>query len=268
MVKAFDNETGAYLRTTENINGYYDKLDFKGKKVLTVVASSDHVFEAILRGAKEVDGFDISINSILFYYLKEAAVKSLDYEDYINFFFVENRCFSKEKYEIIRNNLSGKALEYWNKIFNCDREKSLELIKSMLLGRGFYISFLQANIKLSLLSSYLSEYNYNKLKQMINNVKINIKQRDIVDINGIEGMYDYIIFSNIFEYQDNEQFKILIEQYRNFLTQTGSIIVGYVYHDIDIPSYPECDVIEIPSRFMAEGFPGAPCDHIIKTGRR
>ena len=103
---------------------------------------------------------------------------------------------------------------------------------------------------------------------MINNVKINIKQRDIVDINGIEGMYDYIIFSNIFEYQDNEQFKILIEQYRNFLTQTGSIIVGYVYHDIDIPSYPECDVIEIPSRFMAEGFPGAPCDHIIKTGRR
>ena len=72
----FNSYSASYVFTTENINAYYDRLDLKDKSILTVVGSGDHILNAILRGAKKIDAFDISGYAILFYYLKEAAVKT------------------------------------------------------------------------------------------------------------------------------------------------------------------------------------------------
>ena len=102
----FNENTGAYLRTTENINGYYDRLYFKDKKILSVVGSGDQIFEAILRGAKEIDGFDISHNAILLYYLKEA-----DYND---------------QYYTGRQELSNQ--DFLALVLDYDKEKSIATI--------------------------------------------------------------------------------------------------------------------------------------------
>ena len=45
----------------------------------------------------------------MFYYLKLASIKCLEYEEYINFFYVEKKCFSKEIYNKLRVNLNEKV---------------------------------------------------------------------------------------------------------------------------------------------------------------
>lgn len=266
---SFDNNSKAYLRTTENINGYYDRLIFKDKKVLTVIGSGDHIFEAILRGAKEVEGFDISENAILLYYLKEAAIKTMSFEEYMNFFYVENKCFTKEGYNKLRSKLNEITLPYWDKVFNQEVKEPLEYIKEMLVSKpAFYMVPSVASLKLSALSSYLEEENYYKLQSKINDTKISIHLRDVKEVDKVKSSYDYIILSNIFEYQDTEEFKELIDKYKEHLNDDGLIIVGYAYHDMDLSDYSEYESIEVPSRYTLNGMYGAPSDHVMTTGKK
>ena len=115
--KSFSYLSIPYLVPTENINGYYDLLDFNNKDILTVIGASDNVFNAILKGAKKIDAFDISIYAIMFYYLKEAAVKALDYDEYMMFFFDNIHGFDKETFAKIKPYLNEKALQFWLIIF-------------------------------------------------------------------------------------------------------------------------------------------------------
>ena len=124
----FDYYSPAYLTTTENINGYYDMMDFEGKSVLTVVGASDHIFNAIVRGAKKVDGFDISIYAIMFYYLKEAALKSLEYMEFVEFLYSIKTGFNKKTYQKIMPYMNSVALPFWNYIFN--QKNPIEIILS------------------------------------------------------------------------------------------------------------------------------------------
>ena len=130
------------------------------------------------------------------------------------------------------------------------------------------MSNIVASMKLSLLSSYLIEENYNKLKNQINNVQIKIKQRDIGDFTNLQDTYDYIVLSNIFEYQNKEEFKNIIEKYKTHLNEGGQIIVGYAYHDIDLTSFSEYNCRAIPSRYTLLGTKDAPDDHIITVGKK
>ena len=266
---SFDNNSKAYLRTTENINGYYNKLNFRDKKVLTVIGSGDHIFEAILRGAKEVEGFDISENAILLYYLKEAAIKTMDFEEYMNFFYVQNKCFTKEGYNILRTRLNEITLPYWDKVFASSTKEPLDYIKEMLVSKpAFYMVPSVASLKLSTLSSYLEEENYYELQSKIDDTKVSIHLRDVKDIDKVKDSFDYIILSNIFEYQDTEEFKELIDKYKEHINDDGLIIAGYAYHDMDLSYYSEYDSFEIPSRYTLNGMYGAPSDHVMTTGKK
>ena len=54
-----------YPFTTENINGMFSHFSFKDKDCLSVLGSSDQVFDMYLRGAKSVTAFDINpLNTI------------------------------------------------------------------------------------------------------------------------------------------------------------------------------------------------------------
>lgn len=266
---SFNNNSKAYLRTTENINGYYNRLNFRDKKVLTVIGSGDHIFEAILRGAKEVEGFDISENAILLYYLKEAAIKTMDFEEYMNFFYVENKCFTKEGYNKLRSKLNEITLPYWDKVFNSESKEPLDYIKEMLVSKpAFYMVPSVASLKLSALSSYLEEENYYELQSKIDSTKVSIHLRDVKDIDKVKDSFDYIILSNIFEYQDTEEFKELIDKYKEHLNDDGLIIAGYAYHDMDLSYYSEYDSFEIPSRYTLNGMYNAPSDRVMTTSKR
>ena len=267
MENNFSTKSGSYLRTTENINGYYNKFNFKDKSVLTVIGSSDQIFESILRGAKKVSGFDISENAILLYYLKEAAVKALSYEEYMDFFFVEYKTFSKEKYLKLRPYLNEKVLSYWDSVFT--NEDINSIVSSMLVSEKLtlYPSMSYAESKLSTLSAHLKEVNFDKLKELINSVQIDISLRDVFEIDKVEGNYDYIILSNIFEYHDPDKYKALMEEYKEKLTDDGILIIGYAYHDVDLSYYNDYDIIPTESRWV-NNVSDAPDDHLIVTGKK
>ena len=63
MVSVMEKFNSIYLFTTENIKGYMDELDLTNKKIITVTASSDHIINAILKGATKILTFDINILS-------------------------------------------------------------------------------------------------------------------------------------------------------------------------------------------------------------
>ena len=269
MENNFNSNSGSYLRTTENINGYYNKLDFKDKSVLTVVGSSDHIFEAVIRGASKIDGFDISNNSIMLYYLKEASVNALSYEEYMNFFFVEYTAFDKDTYERVRPYINDSALLFWDNVFNSQEMEPSEVVASMLASKRLllYPSLAYAESKLSILSSHLSEDKYNILKARINNVDIRVFLRDVFDVDKVDKCYDYIFFSNIFEYHDSTKFKELIEEYKDKLSDDGILVAGYAYHDIDLADYQEYDIIPTESRWKVNT-PDAPNDNLIVTSKK
>ena len=74
-----------YNFTTENIDGYIDKFDLKDKSLLTVGSSSDQVLNAFYCGCKDITLMDINPYIKEYFYLKKAAIITLDYEDFFKF---------------------------------------------------------------------------------------------------------------------------------------------------------------------------------------
>ena len=226
----FDYYSPAYLTTTENINGYYDMMDFEGKSVLTVVGASDHIFNAIVRGAKKVDGFDISIYAIMFYYLKEAALKSLEYMEFVEFLYSIKTGFNKKTYQKIMPYMNSVALPFWNYIFN--QKNPIEIILSPYFA---WNTLLTPNLNstianLAKVSSFITKKNFYLLKEKMKTCEIRIFLEDVNALDNIDGTYDYIILSNIIDYvSDKEKFYQAIEQYISKLNILGEIKVGYIY---------------------------------------
>ena len=261
----------AYMQTTENINGYINLMHIQNANILTVIGSSDQIFEFILRGAKRVDGFDISMNAIMFYYLKEAALNSLTYEEYLNFFFVESNRFQKEKYEQIRKYLNNIAIPFWDIIFKQERNETLKVISYIITNNRSYLSQEKAQEKLSILTSYFSYERFQKIKENIHSCAINIYLSDVKELDRIESKYNYIILSNIFEYQkeyDLISFKQAINRYQSKLLDDGQIIVGYAYHNSQIENLQEYERILIPSRYPSWNYPTSPIKDSIFIKRK
>lgn len=94
---AFQDRTSVYLFTNENISGYLNKLcDLNNGRVLTVAASGDHAFEAYLRGAPQVDTFDINSYQRNVLELKSRMIKELPYSDFMDFFFDKTNFFNQK----------------------------------------------------------------------------------------------------------------------------------------------------------------------------
>ncbi len=231
----FNAYSPAYLMTTENINGYYDLMDFNGKSILTVIGASDHIFNAILRGAKKVDGFDISIYAIMFYYLKEAAIKALDYQEYIKFFYDSKNWFNKKTFAKIFYYLNPISVSFWTMIFS--KKDPANIINS---SKTFFLNFKHLSYTLDLtiknqqkISAYLEESCYYKTKENLKSCEVRIFLRDVKALDDIDGKYDYIILSNIKDYQNPEvsAFDYAIERYLSKLNPGGEIEVAYMYNE-------------------------------------
>ncbi len=92
---AFQDRASVYLFTNENISGYLKKLhDLNGARVLSVAASGDHAFEAVMQGATHVDTFDINSYQHHVLELKAHMIRALPYEDFMDFFFDKKNFFN------------------------------------------------------------------------------------------------------------------------------------------------------------------------------
>lgn len=231
-----------YSFTTENIKSYYKKEDIFNKDILTVTSSGDHMFNAMLLGAKSIDCFDINVFTKYYVQLKSAAIKVLNYEDFFTFFLVEKnklfknkKVFNKATYQKIRDYLPLDAKIFWDILFIY--KEGYKLKTSPLFFKDVIKSEI---IRYNL---YLEEEKFYKLKNIINNYDPKFYNCNIIDLPNIsKKLYDTIYLSNIINYSGYYFDAPIIINYKNFienklskmLKNNGLIFLAYLYSNYSI----------------------------------
>ena len=239
---ALDNFGPTYLFTTENISGFSEKISFFEKCVFSVCSSGDQAFNMKFNGASEVDVFDINIFSKYFFRLKEAAIKNLSYNEFLDFFIPKNKfnnsVFLLDTYLSFRNDIKDEKIrKFWDFLF-CNYTGK-EIFNSNLFfcynyPRSKYIKY----------NDYLrNEDNYNKLKTELKKETNNIYFYNFnlfKDKFPNDKKYDFIYLSNIFDYlwiNDSLEYikkvKEIILNIKNNLSNGGKIAISYLYFYYD-----------------------------------
>ena len=120
-----------YPFTTENINGMFSHFNFKNKDCLSVLGSSNQVFDMYLRGAKSVTSFDINPLTKYLFYLKRAALDAnLTKEEYLDYFCQRGiddytifdddsiRPFDIKIFDKIVPYLKGNSYKFWTSLYD------------------------------------------------------------------------------------------------------------------------------------------------------
>jgi len=237
-----------YPFTNENLISCFDNFNLKDKECLTVLGSSDQVFDMYLKGAKRVDAFDVNPLTKYYFYLKKAALLSdLSKEEYLKFFCYNKyeergnpnfNAFNEKTFNRISKNLNGNSYYFWSYLF--ENYSPLEIRRPFAL---FSFDELSCDI-LKRSVSYLSDNNYKKLKDMVHSLTINFKECDIRKLESkMEKKYDFIYLSNIIQYAEFlyegfpahskktklYYYRLLIEELIPYLNNEGQIVGGYIY---------------------------------------
>ena len=214
-----------YPFTTENIAGYMSDLDLKNKSVITVTGSSDHVINAIARGATNITTFDI--NPLTKYYmdLKLEGLRSLSYEEFLKIFLYNDRSIDCKFIE--DSGITDNSKEFWIRQFLLHNNDWNELKQSSLFNRKHF----NPNSKLWQ-NLYLEKRNYEFVQQLIDNVNIRFLNKSLSDLD-IKENFDYMFLSNISDYLNLMYNSNNLENYREllirFLSNVQQIYFAYLY---------------------------------------
>ena len=223
----------AYLFTNENIAEYVKKFDLQGKRILSVAAGGDHAFESLLAGASFVDTFDINYAQKPIVELKNHMIKSLPYEDFMDFFFDKTHFFDQKIIEPIWNKFSYE-LQLYLDWYYCMGPSAARFM--FVYGQSNATSYNKENI------SYIADKNkYNALAQRLPK-QIRFTHANAYEISKkIDIRYDIILLSNILDYLDIPRIKpfdTLVHCYNrllkplaenNLTTQNGCIAFDYIW---------------------------------------
>lgn len=223
-----------YPFTTENISGYIDKFDLKGKSLLTVGSSGDQALNAILRGCGDITVYDVCPFTKEYFYLKQALIMCLTRENYLRFL-----CYKNYPTWLLKNRktFDKKVFGYiFERLARLDSESSYfwsELL-SNFSGREirqnlFNISDEQNPKVIQRMDRYLiSDEAFNALRDKIDSASIEFIQGDILDIK-LDKKFDNINLSNIACYLDLDAFKKPFLACVDLLKEDGKMLVAYLY---------------------------------------
>ena len=192
--KTFHELSRIYRATNECITAYpYFKILNDKQSVLSVIASGDQIINSIMLGTKDITGYDISIFPKYYLMLKLAAIKTLNKEEYLNFFLgrLGKDLLSYETYEKVRVGLEGDYLEFWDSLF--DYFDEYEINESSLFSNEVTnkIIFEHNN-------PYLRGDNFQKTKNNLENVNISLLEGNVFKLVEQDiGTFDLINLSNI-----------------------------------------------------------------------
>ena len=128
------DECGIFSRiypfTTENITGYINLFNLDNKSLLTVGSSGDQVINASLFNCTDQTVIDINPFTRYYFYLKKAAIISITYQEFLDFFLYSDypkychnnkQVFNKETYEKFKQVLKHEDYDsfyFWNELFS------------------------------------------------------------------------------------------------------------------------------------------------------
>lgn len=222
--KTFHNDSFIYKTSNERLSELV-KYFLNKNDILTVIASGDLQLNCISQGVTNIDAFDISVFPKYFANLKIAAIKAIDEDEYIEFFFKAISTDDKydDYYERIRKYLNNEDLVFWDGLF--DYFDWFEIYNSLLFSHE---TFYEKNVIKE--NIYLQGNNYKELRKKLDSANINYYQGDIVDLSKkIKKEYDVIYLSNIIYY-------VLIKKYlkmiNNFKLKENGMVLSYLYKGI------------------------------------
>lgn len=220
--KAMFHEYSSVYKSSNEMLSKINKYTKEKKDILTVTASGDQILNFICNGTINIDTFDISRFASYFLFLKLAAIKNLTKDEYIEFFFEAIFTYDEkydDMYYTLRKDLNKKAKDFWDSLF--DYFDWYDIYNSYLFSSDEKsIGFIEKE------NIYLKEKNYNKLKDMIDKVNINIYNSDIFTLEELyKNKYDLIYLSNIINYVDKIKYRELLSKFN--LKENGTILTYF-----------------------------------------
>ena len=225
----------AFAISNEALGNFFDGLNLKGKKVLTVGSSGDQAINAILSGSKDVTIIDGNVFARPFIEYKLAMIKVFDFETFDNLF-IKQEAFEWQTYAKISHLLSPRVQQFWD---------------SLMLDQNFepaWGDFGAKTIKDNMLivdhrdrhsAFYKDKRTYNKLQKLLNSEDVRVRyiNADFCDFpKVVDQKYDFIYLSNIYDYFDGDVksglFKKVVEQlYQQNLRNGGNLVVNYEFNE-------------------------------------
>lgn len=190
-----------YIYATEMVFDYYNKLDIKNKRVLSIIGSGDQIINAYFLGAKKVVGFDINKYASFMLNLKISAILNLSYLEFIKFFGkgMKDGTLDFNLYNKFKKSLPANIRKFFNGIYSEFNYNGRKLIKSNYFRQRDMIKYSAARINIYL----KNEENYLKCRNLIKNKNWRSLELDINNIltsKKLEGKFDIINLSNVLNY--------------------------------------------------------------------
>lgn len=210
----------AYLYSNEHLDKLFDNpnIDVRGKNVALVGTGACQMYNALLKGAKEVTICDANMYLRPFVELKTALISTLDYKTFFNYYdynFPENFFEQHKVYANASHYLSDESKVFWDTMMLDGDKKLLANVchrDCCRLGSKFY----------------RDKNEYDKLQKVLRegDFKINYIVGNYSDFPKLlNGKFSFMSFSNISDYYEKEGDFInpLISMYNNNLEEGGVI---------------------------------------------
>ncbi len=258
-----------YPFTTENLAGYLPGLSLQGKRVLTVSASGDHVLNAWMFGAKDVQAFDLNLASRHYTELKLAALQTLDRRAFIDFFTREGDdplCMGR--YQKMRGRLGEDARAFWDRVY-AEAGRGDRLRRSALFKH-----YPSKEAQWQRYNPYLqSDEGYALARANAAGKPLDWVQADVSALPRLtRGPFDVVLLSNVADYTPKGELPAygrMMEALGERLAPRGTVVAAYVYtgpkhsrtlgkvREIDDPALRR-QALDVPGwRYLERELPGA-----------
>lgn len=179
-----------FLFANENIAEYLEDFsETDMTRTLAVAGSGDHAFEAVLKGAKNVDLFDVNYLQKHVVELKKDMIKYLPYENFMEFFFEPNSFFNPKIIQPIEKQFSG-GLKVFLKHFYDYRNKHMFR----------YMGPTHERYRTNQISYIEQKSEYERLKEIMPQ-DFKFINCDLVNLSAkLTDRYDFMMLSNILGY--------------------------------------------------------------------
>lgn len=203
------HSTSFIYKTTNEDMQYYQKYLKNCDRALTVISSSEQVFNQVVEGTSNIDIFDISVFPYYYFTLKRAGILSFSRVDqYCDFFYgdsdVERDDYYDDMYDKMRMFLDSDSKQFWDSLFSFYDWS--DIYHSMLFSSEPYTLKRVINR-----NKHLQPAEYLKLHDTISKVNFTPYIGDINQLaSDLPSSYDIVNLSNISTYQSVDTYQELL----------------------------------------------------------
>lgn len=207
----FSDHTPVYEYTTEDIGnsiGNYTSKD----RILTVLSSGDHVFNYLLRGAENIEAFDLNVITKYYYKLKRAIIEKLSFEEFLK---ETSNLVPYGLAHLDELNLDEETYTFWNFYRENQPEDRYEraLLKVFPSGSKRY-------------NLYFNSDSYKRLQDILRSgINIPFHHSNTMNLHkSITGEFSEINLSSIYSLIPKKDIPKVIRKLKPYLAKEGQIL--------------------------------------------